>query len=108
RGGSTVRVGSDVALGGPPGTLTLGDATTTGALSIAAGSNVTSARDMFLGAGGGILDAQAGASAALNGVIAGSGGLAKTGAGTVLLAGANTYAGATSVQGGILRTGASG
>lgn len=55
---------------------------------------------------GGLLTLNAGSgSGALSGVISGSGGLTKTGAGTVELTGTNTYTGATTVNGGTLSVG---
>ncbi|MEI6165632.1 MAG: autotransporter-associated beta strand repeat-containing protein [bacterium] len=45
----------------------------------------------------------AGATQALNGVVAGSGGLVKSGAGVLILAGSNTYSGVTLVSNGILQ-----
>jgi outer membrane autotransporter protein len=46
--------------------------------------------------------ASTGWTASIDSVVAGSDGLAKTGAGTLVLAGANTYMGGTSIQAGIL------
>lgn len=105
RGGSTLQVGTDAALG-LGGSVTLGDGVSTGALSITAGASFASLRQIFLGAAGGIIDAQSGSTVTMNGVITGAGGLTKTGSGTLILNGANAYGGATSVDGGLLQAGA--
>ena len=106
-GGSTVRVSQDSALGRQIGQLTLGDGTGTGTLAIAAGSGFSSTRTIVLGAAGGAFDTETGATAVLNGVVMGPGGLTKRGAGTLVLANAATrYAGPTDVAQGTLRTGA--
>ncbi|MCX6997914.1 MAG: autotransporter-associated beta strand repeat-containing protein, partial [Kiritimatiellaeota bacterium] len=64
-----------------------------------------------LAGGGGSISNNAGLtvnSGAYGGVIAGTGGLTKTGAGTLILSGANSYNGGTTVSNGMLRMGAAG
>src|SRR5690606_26764426 len=86
-----------------------GDAAGTGTLSISAGSNFVSSRTIVLAAAGSAIDTQSGATAVLNGLMVGPGGLTKTGLGTLVLNNAaSSYAGATHVAAGILRTGAAG
>src|SRR5262249_36184696 len=55
-GNSTVEIGADGALGASSGTVTLGDATTAGALRFTNGSAFTTGRSMTLGLGGGVFD----------------------------------------------------
>ncbi|NIA53570.1 filamentous hemagglutinin N-terminal domain-containing protein, partial [Massilia sp. TW-1] len=54
---------------------------------------------------GGLLTINASGSGTLSGVISGTGGLTKTGAGTTTLNATNTYSGATTVNGGTLQVG---
>jgi YVTN family beta-propeller protein/autotransporter-associated beta strand protein len=70
-----------------------------------AGSNITSALPISLQAAGGTFDTN-GNNASLSGAISGPGSLTKIGAGTLTLAGASTYAGATSINLGTLQAGA--
>jgi autotransporter-associated beta strand protein len=103
-GGSTIAVNSDGALGASGATLRLGDASGTATLAIDAPSFLSS-RSIVLGSSGGIVDTAGGTAATLGGAISGAGGLTKTGAGTLTLAGSNSYGGGTSVLGGTLRAG---
>lgn len=81
-----------------------------GALSAASGLTLTANRTLALGpssgAGAGAIDVAAGQTLTFNGVVAnylaGTGSLTKTGAGTLVLNGANTYSGNTVVSGGTL------
>lgn len=95
-GGSTALVYTDRNLGGASGPLALGDATTSGTLSINSPA-FTSSRAITLNAGG----SQIGTTgwATLNGPISGSGGLTISG-GNVVLSGINSYTGTTTVAGG--------
>ena len=73
------------------------------------GGNAASTKKFQLAAGGsGTFQIDTtGTSLALSGLISGSGGLVKTGAGTLALGGANTYSGNTTIATGTLRLGAS-
>jgi autotransporter-associated beta strand protein len=95
----TLAVTSDANLGAPSGGLTFGG----GTLQFLAG--FTSNRGMTLNAGGGAVDTNSN-SATLGGTIGGVGGLTKSGGGTLTLSGAGTYNGATNVNVGTLRAGA--
>ncbi|WP_374539631.1 autotransporter outer membrane beta-barrel domain-containing protein [Micromonospora aurantiaca (nom. illeg.)] len=98
----TVRVASAGALGS--GALGLSGA---GALSaggtFAYGGGVTLAA--VNGSGGGTFAVDAAQALTLSGVVSGSGALTKTGAGTLILTGANTYAGGTVISEGTLQLG---
>ncbi len=105
-GGSRLLVGADGALGVPDTAVALGDASSRGTLAIASAS-FASTRPLLLGAGGGTVETVgATTNATLTGSISGAGGLVKDGAGTLMIAGANTYGGATTVNAGTLRAGA--
>ncbi|WP_411883674.1 autotransporter domain-containing protein [Polaromonas sp. YR568] len=75
--------------------------TFTGGTLLVNGADLTLATSMVLGAGGGTFDTN-GNTATVSGVISGTGGLTKAGAGTLVLSGANTYSGGTAVNAGTL------
>jgi len=68
-------------------------------------ASFASSQAMSLGSGGGIIDTN-GNSATLSGIVSGSGGLIKSGTGTLMLSGVNTYSGGTTINGGTLSVGA--
>ncbi len=94
--GGTVQAGSDSAFGAAGTRLTLINGT------LQATASFTIARPITLSAPGGTFDTN-GNQLTLQGVISGSGALTKTGAGTLILDGVNTYRGGTTVSGGILQ-----
>ncbi|HEY0331867.1 MAG TPA: autotransporter domain-containing protein [Rhodopseudomonas sp.] len=79
-----------------------------GTLAVTATTTLAAARAFSIAGSGGI-DVASGTTTTLQGVIgngASAGSLVKSGAGTLLLSAANTYTGATTVNGGTLRAGA--
>ena len=101
-GGGVLSVAVDGNLGGAAGVLTLNNGTLQAFQPLASGRAIT------LGAGGGIIDTN-GYQTTLSGAIGGACptcGLTKINSGTLILAGANNYGGATAIQGGILQLGA--
>ncbi|WP_432285537.1 autotransporter-associated beta strand repeat-containing protein [Aminobacter sp. BA135] len=98
--GGTLSVASDASLGN--GTLSFSGGT------LNATASFTTGRDATLGASGGGLSADAGMTLTYNGLLSGAGALSKSGAGTVVLGAANTYAGGTAVNAGTLRLGTGG
>ncbi|MFW7358333.1 MAG: autotransporter-associated beta strand repeat-containing protein [Brucella sp.] len=82
----------------------------TGALSIDNGTllltaDLTSGRSVMLGVHGGTIETAASTSSTFSGVFSNAGKLTKAGDGTLILTGANTYNGGTTVSGGILQIG---
>lgn len=102
----TLAIKDDADMGAAAGTLTLGsgsdDTAKTGTLSIDAA--LTSARNVALTGGGGIIDTN-GKASTLSGVISGSGDLTKEGVGTLTLTGDNSYTGLTTIEAGELEIG---
>ncbi|BAH76424.1 autotransporter-associated beta strand repeat-containing protein [Solidesulfovibrio magneticus] len=98
--GGTVNIVADANLGDASGGLTCNG----GTLQI--GADIVSSRDVTLNAGGGSFDTN-GHDLTLNGTVSGSGGLTKTGVGTLTLSGDAAYTGATSIQAGTLSLGGS-
>lgn len=101
--GGNLSVSSDANLGLASGALTF----TGGMLQITGTSFTTTSRAVTLAAGGGGFDiADAANKFTLNQTIDGTGGLIKSGAGTLVLTGANTYQGGTTINGGVLQVSA--
>jgi fibronectin-binding autotransporter adhesin len=96
--GGTLRIASDANLGDAAGGLSFNG----GTLHTTAG--LTTARNIAL-AGAGTFETDAGTLLTLNGVVSGGGSLIKDGAGLMVLTAANTYAGGTTVNSGILQVG---
>jgi fibronectin-binding autotransporter adhesin len=94
--GGTLQVSADGNLGAAAGGLTFSGGTLRTTASFA------SARNTSL-TGAGTISTDAGTTFALDGLISGTGGLTKSGAGILTLSGNNSYAGATNVNAGTLR-----
>lgn len=90
--GGTLQISGDSNLGDATGALTLDGGTLRNTAAF------TSARVVALNTNGGTFDTQA--NLTLSGVIGGTGALTKIGNGTLTLAGSNSYAGGTSINGG--------
>ncbi|WP_164738510.1 autotransporter outer membrane beta-barrel domain-containing protein [Aquabacter cavernae] len=95
-----LRVSSDENLGDSSGALGL-----MGAATLATTANITSARAITLGTGGGTFAPDTGTTLTLSGTITGAGGLVKDGLGTLILLGANDYGGGTTINAGTLQLG---
>lgn len=101
-GGGILGINANSGAGAVSGGLTLNNGT------LLALASITSGRTVTLGAGGGTFNTN-GNDITLTTAVQGSGGLTKSGAGILTLAGANSYAGGTTLNAGALRlaTGAS-
>jgi autotransporter-associated beta strand protein len=95
--GGTLAFAADANLGATTGSITLDGGTLENT------SAWTTARNVTLGNGGGTM--QTDAAATVSGIISGAGALTKTGAGTLILDGINTYTGTTTVSAGTLEIG---
>jgi len=98
-------ISSETNLGANPASFTADQLTLNGGTLRTQTSAVTiddTNRGITLGASGGTFDTVTDLTIAATNPVAGSGGLTKTGAGTLTLAGNNTYAGATTVGSGTL------
>ena len=115
-GGATLQIssdsnlGADSTLGGAiPGSITLGNASTGGTLSVTGGG--TSVRKLYLDTGGGTIDTGSGVTWTftnpVQNVTGDTGSLTVGGSGVLVLDGANTYTGATTVSSGTLMIGSS-
>ena len=101
--GGTVSIGADNNLGTAPGAATANKLVFDGGtLATTATFTLNANRGATLNAGGGTFDTASGTTVTYNGIIAGAGGLAKSNSGTLVLGGANTYTGATTLNGGVL------
>jgi len=96
----TLSVSADSALGGASGGVTFDG----GTLQLGSSFDLSSTRAVTITSNGGTIDTQAFQSTIAQG-ITGAGALTKTGTGTLVLDGVNTYSGATSVVAGTLVVG---
>ncbi|CAI1110713.1 autotransporter outer membrane beta-barrel domain-containing protein [Serratia quinivorans] len=103
-GNSTLQVSTDANLGASTGTLSLGDTSTRGTLAIT-GNLFNSTRSVTLGQGGATINVASGGQAIMGGVLGGSGAFTFAGAGKLILSGANTYSGTTTINAGTLQIG---
>ncbi len=100
----TVSIAADNNLGTAPGAATAGHLTLNGGtLQNTATMTLSTNRGIALGAAGGTIQTDTGTTLTYNGIAAGSGALAKTGTGTLILGGTNSYTGATNINAGTLQ-----
>ncbi len=103
--GGTVRIKSDAVLGAVPGVADADNITLDGGILKNDGPSITldANRGITLGVGGGRIDVRGGTEITISGAISGAGSLDKYDTGTLILSGANTYTGVTTVASGILK-----
>ncbi|MEJ8850863.1 autotransporter-associated beta strand repeat-containing protein [Variovorax rhizosphaerae] len=94
--GGSVQIGADSNLGAASGGLSLNKGT------LITSATLGSARSVDLGSDGGTFSPMSGTTLSLTGPISGSGMLTQGGSGTLVLAGANSYAGGTLLGNGVL------
>ncbi|PWK89704.1 autotransporter-associated beta strand repeat-containing protein [Fulvimonas soli] len=94
--GGVVQVASDANLGAAAGGLGLDGGT------LRTTADMTTARAVTLGTNGGAFDTLSGTTLAIGSAIAGAGAMTKAGDGTLVLTGANTYTGTTTIAAGTL------
>jgi fibronectin-binding autotransporter adhesin len=95
--GGVLQIAADASLGAASGGLALDGGTLRTTASLA------SARATTLGPGGGTFETAPGTSFTLNGAVGGASALTKTGTGTLILGGTNSYAGGTAVNAGTVQ-----
>ncbi|HEV2513539.1 autotransporter domain-containing protein [Bosea sp. (in: a-proteobacteria)] len=101
--GGKISISKDVNLGSPSGALMLDG----GVLQVTGTALHELTRNIILGSNGGGFDiVEAGNSFIVSQSLSGTGSLSKTGAGTLVLKGASSYSGTTTVSEGTLRAGA--
>jgi len=103
----TLQVSSEANLGATPGSivanqLSVGGGSTNGTLKTTATMAISANRGIALNAGGGTFNTDASTDLTVNSVISSTGNLTKSGAGSLILAGLNTYTGETFVNAGTL------
>lgn len=98
--GGVLAVGADSALGAAAGPLDFDG----GTLRLNAGFDLAASRAITLNAGGGTVDTQ-GFTSKIAQSVGGAGALTKTGAGTLVMAANNSYAGGTTIAQGTLQLG---
>ncbi len=105
-GAGTVAISNDNNLGTAPGAATAGKLVLNGGtLENTASLTLNANRGITLGNSSGTFLTDTGTTLTYNGVAAGSGALNKTGSGTMVLGGVNTYTGATNISQGTLQLG---
>jgi len=104
--GGKVSIDGDLSLGAAPVGVTAGHLTLNGG-TLEASDDVllNSNRGIALGAGGGTFDVDDTKTLTYGGIIAGTGSLTKTDTGTLVLDGANTFTGDTTISAGVLEVG---
>ena len=98
--GGILAVNSDLNLGAGPLSFNGGTLQALGS-----GGGIISSKPVSLAAGGGTFLADTGTTSALSGLISGQGAWTKSGPGTLILSGANTYTGGTIINAGTLQLG---
>ena len=101
----TISIGADSGLGAAPGSATAGHLTLNGGtLHSSADFTLNSNRGIALGTSHGTINVDGSRTLTYGGIIAGSNNLTKSGDGTLLLSGVNTYSGDTTISDGTLQT----
>lgn len=102
--GGTLAISSDNNLGATPGSPTASSIVLDGGtLQADATMTLNANRGIELGLNNGAVNVTTANTMTYNGIVAGSGGLEKTGSGTLILGGSNTFAGATAIREGTLQ-----
>jgi autotransporter-associated beta strand protein len=101
--GGTLSISADNNLGTAPAAATPNQlGFNGGTLASTASFTLNANRGVALNAGGGTFNTAPGTTLSYGGTVAGTGTLTKTNTGTLILSGANTYTGATNINGGTL------
>ncbi len=101
----TIAIATDAGLGAAPGAATPGKIVFGGGMLRTTATFTLAANRGIALTGAGTISTDAGTTLTYGGITAGAGSLTKTGTGTLILSGVNTYTGATTVSAGTLRLG---